>query len=177
MQQNLINIPHPSLFPLNAHAIVEIPKDTNAKYEYDVKLNMLRLDRCLISSLQYPASYGFLPQTLSEDGDPTDILIYNTVPLIPLSLVTVKIVGGLVTYDHGKKDYKILGVPTYNPNNYEDIDDLDPMFLTVCEDFFRLYKKVNRKPNPIKVKGWIHHKEAQKYIIDCHNNFKVNFNK
>jgi len=177
MLQNLINVSQPILFPTEAHAIVEIPKDTNAKYEYDVKLNMLRLDRCLISSLQYPASYGFLPQTLSEDGDPTDILIYNTVPLIPLSLITVKIVGGLVTYDYDKKDYKILGVPTYNPNNYEDIDDLDSMFLTVCEDFFRLYKKVNKKPNPIKVKGWIHNKEAQKYVIGCHNNFKVNSNK
>jgi inorganic pyrophosphatase len=163
---NLLHLPQHKKFPEIAKAIVEIPKDTNTKYEYDAESGLVKLDRCLISSLQYPASYGFLPNTLADDGDPVDVLIYNTVPLVPLSLVEVKIVGALMTYDHGKKDYKILGVPTYNPNNYNDIDDLDPMFLTVCGDFFRLYKKVNRKPNPVKIKGWINHKDAQNYIKD-----------
>jgi len=175
LMQNLIYTKQPDVFPEKAYAIIEIPKDTNSKYEYDPSTNLLRLDRCLISSMQYPASYGFLPQTISEDGDPTDILIYNTVPLIPLSIVTVNIVGGLITYDHGKKDYKMLGVPVYNPNNYTDIDDLDPTFLTVCEDFFRLYKKVKNKPNPIKIKGWIHSQSAKDYIKQTHNKFIQTF--
>lgn len=172
MFQNLINTPQHKLFPAVSHAIVEIPKDTNAKYEYDGELNMLRLDRCLISSLQYPASYGFLPQTLSDDGDPTDILIYNTVPILPLTLVNIRVIGALKTNDDGKQDYKIFGIPTYNPNNYIDIDDLDSTFLKVCEDFFTIYKRLGKKQNPIKIRGWLHHEDAQKYLKNCHAKFK-----
>lgn len=164
--QNLLRLPQHKQFPEIVKAVVEIPKDTNAKYEYDPESGLMKMDRCLISSIQYPASYGFIPNTLADDGDPVDILIYNSVPLLPLTLVEVRILGALATFDHGKKDYKLIGVPLFNPNNYQDIDDIDPMFLTVAQDFFRIYKKVNRKPNPIKIKGWIHHKQAKQYLLD-----------
>jgi inorganic pyrophosphatase len=175
--KDLLHLPQHKNFPQIAKAIVEIPKDSTTKYEYDPSNGLMKLDRCLISSLSYPASYGFLPGTLADDGDPVDVLIYNTVPLHPMTLVEVRVVGALLTYDHGKKDYKIMGVPLYNPNNYTDIDDLDPTFLSICEQFFRLYKKVNRKANPVKVKGWFHHKQAQDYIkshlIECPSNLHI----
>lgn len=165
--KNLLQLPQHKEYPSIIKCIVEIPKDTNVKYEYDPNSGLMRLDRCLISSLQYPASYGFIPNTLSEDGDPTDVLIYNTVPLHPMTLVEVKVLGALITYDTKKKDPKIIGVPLFNPNKYEDITDLDPMFLTIVEDFFRIYKKVNKKPNPIKINGWINASSAKKYLIKC----------
>jgi|TARA_R110000868_G_scaffold9602_14_gene47352 inorganic pyrophosphatase len=162
--QNLLHLNQHKEFPEIINTIVEIPKDTNTKYEYDHISGLIKLDRCLISSLQYPANYGFIPSTKSEDGDPVDVLIFNSAPLHPLTLVEVRVLGALVTYDHGKKDYKVIGVPLYNPNEYKDIDDIDPMFLTVASEFFRIYKKVNRKPNPVKVKGWIHNKQAKEYL-------------
>jgi inorganic pyrophosphatase len=162
--QNLLHLNQHKEFPEIINTIVEIPKDTNTKYEYDPVSGLMKLDRCLISSLQYPANYGFIPNTKAEDGDPVDVLIFNSAPLHPLTLVEVRVLGALVTYDHGKKDYKVIGVPLFNPNNYQDIDDIDPMFLTVAEEFFRIYKKVNRKPNPIKIKGWIDNKKAKQYL-------------
>ena len=103
-------------FPDMVNAIIEISKDSSAKYEYCPKMNMLRLDRCLISSMRYPASYGFIPKTLSDDGDPLDILVYNTVPLEPLSYVEVRPIGALVTTDNDYTDCKILGIPLFNPS-------------------------------------------------------------
>ena len=164
--QNLLHLNQHKEFPEIINTIVEIPKDTNTKYEYDPSSGLVKLDRCLISSLQYPANYGFIPNTKSEDGDPVDVLIFNSAPLHPLTLVEVRVLGALMTYDHGKKDYKVLGVPLFNPNGYKDLEDIDPMFLTVAEDFFRIYKKVNRKPNPVKVKGWINNKKAKEYLQD-----------
>jgi inorganic pyrophosphatase len=87
---NLLHISIGNHFPDIVNSIVEIPKDTNAKYEYDINYGILRLDRCLISSMRYPTSYGFVPQTISDDGDPLDILIYNTVPIQSLALVEVR---------------------------------------------------------------------------------------
>lgn len=162
--QNLLHLNQHKEFPEIVKAIIEIPKDTNTKYEYDPESGLIKLDRCLMSSMQYPINYGFIPGTKADDGDPVDVMIYNSAPLLPLTLVEVRILGALMTYDHGKKDYKILGVPLFNPNGYKDIDDIDQMFLTVAEDFFRIYKKVNRKANPVKIKGWIHNKQAVEYL-------------
>lgn len=163
--KNLLHLKQHVKYPHVVKSIVEIPKDTNVKYEYDAESGLMKLDRCLISSLQYPASYGFIPNTLSEDGDPTDILIYNTVPLHPMTLVEVKVLGSLITYDSGKKDPKIIGVPLFNPNKYENISQLDPMFLTIVEDFFRIYKKQKGKKNPVKIKGWLNNIETKKYLM------------
>lgn len=162
--QNLLHLKQNKEFPEVVKTIVEIPKDTNAKYEYDPVTGLIKLDRCLMSSMQYPINYGFIPSTKADDDDPVDVMIYNSVPLLPLTMVEVRVLGALMTYDHGQKDFKILGVPLFNPNGYKDIDDIDQMFLTVAEDFFRIYKKVNRKVNPIKIKGWIHNKQAKEYL-------------
>jgi inorganic pyrophosphatase len=161
---NLFKLPIGDKSPEIVNAIVEIPKDTNAKYEYDINLGVLRLDRCLISSMRYPASYGFIPSTISDDGDPLDILIYNTVPINSLTLVEVIVLGALHTIDGGVDDYKILGVPTYNPHNYKDITDLDSTFLDVCSDFFKHYKNNDKKKANVKVRNWIKKKSTHQLI-------------
>jgi inorganic pyrophosphatase len=162
-------------FPDIVNAIVEISKDSSAKYEYCPKMEMLRLDRCLISSMRYPASYGFIPQTLSGDGDPLDILIHNTVPLEPLSYIEVRPIGALITTDNDCEDCKILGIPLFNPNDYNDIDQVDPNFLDICEDFFRHYKNNNRsRVNRVKVIGWENSNYARELIIKTHRDYLNN---
>jgi hypothetical protein len=92
--------------------------------------------------MRYPASYGFIPQTLSDDGDPLDILVYNTVPILTGTLVECRIVGGLLTVDNGVPDYKVLGIPLYNPNEYNDITDLDEIFLDVGKQNLSSYDEI-----------------------------------
>lgn len=159
-------------YPNIINAIIEIEKDSSAKYEYCPDMDMLKLDRCLISSMRYPTSYGFIPQTLSDDGDPLDILVYNTVPLSPLSYVEVKPIGVLCTLDNELSDCKILGIPLFNPNNYNDITDIDETFLDVCEDFFKHYKNNNKKKeNRVKVLGWEGKEVALKMISEKHEKY------
>lgn len=158
-QQNKLDINIGRKFPTTVNAIVEIPKDSSVKYEYNAEHDCFMLDRCLISSMRYPASYGFIPQTLSDDGDPLDILVYNTVPIQTGTLVECRIVGGLKTIDSGVLDYKILGIPLYNPNKYTDLNQIDEVFLKVTADFFTHYKNYNKKTNLVSVEKW-HRKET-----------------
>lgn len=167
-QQNKLDINIGRNFPTIVNAIVEIPKDSSAKYEYNAEYDCFMLDRCLISSMRYPASYGFIPQTLSDDGDPLDILVYNTVPIQTGILVECKIVGGLKTIDCGVLDYKLLGIPLYNPNNYNDIQDIDEMFLDVTSDFFTHYKNYNKATKPVSVEKWYRKETIHELIREKH---------
>ena len=170
--QNLLQIPIGENFPVVVNCIVEIPKDTNAKYEDDINLGLLRLDRCLISSMRYPASYGFVPQTISDDGDPLDMLIYNTVPIQSLALVEVRPIGALHMIDNGIDDYKVLGIPVYNPNHYNKLSDLEPLFLEVVEDFFEHYKNNDKKKKgTVKVNGWVDIDATMALIHKSHNTY------
>ena len=107
---NLYNLPTHKESPKRVNAIVEIPKDTNVKYEYDPIHSVFSYDRSLISAMVYPSSYGFIPSTLAEDGDALDILIYNAVPIQTGTLVECRVIGVLDMEDDGFKDFKILGI-------------------------------------------------------------------
>lgn len=163
-----------SKIPREINAIVEIPKDTNAKYEYDIDYGILKLDRCLISSMRYPASYGFIPQTIGDDGDALDVLIYNSVPIQSLAMVEVRPIGALHMTDSGKNDYKIIGMPLYNPHNYQNLKQLDEMFLIVVEDFFRNYKNNDpKKKGTVEIISWIDASEQlDKIILQGHEEYK-----
>lgn len=170
--KNLLHIPIGDRFPTVINSIVEIPKDTNAKYEYDINLGLLKLDRCLISSMRYPTSYGFVPQTISDDGDPLDVLIYNTVPIQSLALVEVRPIGALHMIDNGIDDYKVLGIPVYNPNKYNKLSDLDSLFLEVVEDFFEHYKNNDKKKKgTVKINGWIDFNDTLELICKSHETY------
>jgi len=173
MQQNKLDINIGRKFPIIVNAIVEIPKDSSAKYEYNPEYDCFMLDRCLISSMRYPASYGFIPQTLSDDGDPIDILVYNTVPIQTGILVECRIVGGLKTIDNGLLDYKILGIPLYNPNNYNDIEDIDEMFLEVTTDFFTHYKNYNKTTKKVSVEKWYCKETMYELIREKHTAYCI----
>lgn len=155
--------------PKVVNAIVEIPKGTSAKYEYNPKLDTFQLDRCLPSSMMYPCSYGFVPSTLAEDNDPLDMLIYNDTPIDRGTLVECTVIGVLDMKDSGGQDWKILGTPTSHVKKYRSIKDIDPMFIKVASYFFRHYKDLNNKY--VEVGDWYGKTKAYNIIKECCNRF------
>jgi inorganic pyrophosphatase len=163
---NFLDLPIGKNSPKEVECVVEIAKDTNVKYEYDEELHIFRLDRCLLSSMNYPCSYGFIPSTFADDGDALDMLIYNSTPLMTGTVVTCRVLGVLDMTDGGKKDYKVLGVPLFNPNNYSDVTEIDPMFLKVTRNFFQYYKELEGKS--VQIGDWLDANIAKQIIIESH---------
>ncbi len=124
--------------------IVEIPFNSNIKYEFDKENNKIRVDRILNTSMLYPGNYGFIPNTLSGDGDPLDILLLTEYPIIPGCIIKVRIIGVLYTIDEKGNDEKLLAVPSSDvDSNYDDIKalkDLSPIILKKIKHFFTHYK-------------------------------------
>jgi inorganic pyrophosphatase len=110
--------------PSVIHAVVEIPKDSKHKYEYDPKLGVFRLDRVLHSAVYYPTEYGFIPSTEAEDGDPLDVMIFLSWPTFPGCVLEVRPIGKLDMMDDKGIDEKILAVAQHDPH-YQRIDDLE----------------------------------------------------
>jgi len=156
--------------PKVVNAIVEIPKGTSAKYEYNPKLDTFQLDRCLPSSMKYPCSYGFIPSTIAEDDDPLDILIYNDTPIDRGTLVECNIIGALDMTDSGGRDWKILGTPTSHVRNYRSLKDIDPMFMKIASNFFKHYKDLNN--SYVEVGDWHGKTVAQTVIKQCCERFQ-----
>jgi len=148
-------------FPEIVNCVVEIPKDTNVKYEYDPNNNIFKVDRCLISAMRYPVNYGFIPQTLADDGDPLDIIIYSRFSFTPGCVSDCKIIGGLDMTENGNKDYKIIGVPTFI-ESVNHIKDLKDDWLEVTRDFFKNYKNVEKKK--VTVGKWFTANKAKQIV-------------
>jgi len=159
---NLYKIPLHKDYPHKVYGVIEIPKGTSAKYEYDPDLGVFMYDRSLLSAMTYPASYGFIPMTKAEDGDALDILVYNAIPIARGTVVECTVLGVLDMNDDGEKDYKILGVPTSHIRNYKSLDDVDPLFLEVSRNFFQHYKELNGKS--VEILNWHDKAKAQKII-------------
>jgi len=136
------NIPH------EFAAIIEIPFGSSVKYELDKESGLIKLDRVLYSAVYYPANYGFIPQTLAEDGDPLDVLVLCQEPVVPLTLIpSVRTIGLMTMIDAGKKDHKIIGVATEDPefNVYHEAAEMPPHRLTMLRRFFQDYKQLEGK--------------------------------
>ena len=129
------------------NAIIEIPLNSSHKYELDKETGLLKLDRALYSAVHYPANYGFIPQTLADDGDPLDILILGSDPIYPLTLVQARPVGLMNMVDQGEQDYKIIAVPCKDPEykQVNDIRDLSGHRAKVIRRFFEDYKILENK--------------------------------
>ena len=159
---NLYNIPQNKDWPHIVNAVVEIPRGTSAKYEYNPDYGYFEYDRSLASAMTYPATYGFIPQTKAEDGDALDILIYNSTPISRGTVVECNILGVLDMDDDGEKDYKVIGTPTSHVRDYSCLNDLDPLFLKITKNFFLHYKDLNGKE--VAVHEW-HDKDFAASII------------
>ena len=157
------------------NCIVEIPKGTNTKYEYDENLNVFKLDRCLVSSLQYPINYGFVPQTVALDDDPLDVLIFNHDPIEMGCMVSCWILGVLGFVDGGQVDNKIIAVPHWSPvEKYKTVYDIEASHLKIYRQFFKIYK-IDRD-SETKVGDWRSKNVALQITKDSHNRWQ-NVNK
>ena len=133
---------------------VEIPAGSRNKYEYDKARHVFKLDRVLYSSVHYPGDYGFIPETLSLDGDPLDVLVIIEGPTFPGCVIETRPIGVLEMADEAGQDEKILGVPIGDPHfsHIHTLDDLGPHWLREIENFFATYKKLEDKWTELS--GW-----------------------
>lgn len=142
------------------NAIVECPRGTKNKYEIDKETGLIKLDRAMKTSQDYPFDYGFVPQTLWEDNDPLDVIILTTYSLSPGILVEARPVGLMKMIDCGEGDDKIIAVPSNDPrwDNVVDINDINPHTLKEIRHFFETYKAIENKK--VEVKGFQNKKKA-----------------
>ncbi len=133
--------------PEAVEAIVEIPKGSRNKYEINKETGEIHLDRVLFSSVHYPTDYGFIPGTISADGDPLDVLIIVEEPTFPGCRVKIRLIGALLMDDDKGTDEKILAVPTVDPRfeGINDISDLQSHWMTEISNFFATYKMLEGK--------------------------------
>jgi inorganic pyrophosphatase len=132
-------------------AVIEIPRGSKLKYEIDKTTGLLMLDRVLYSSVHYPANYGFIPQSHADDGDPLDILVLMQEPVVPLTIVRARAIGGLKMRDDKGDDDKIVAVAVDDPafNHYTSAAELPPHVMKELERFFRDYKILEAKTSEI----------------------------
>ena len=132
--------------PTDFIAYIEITKGQKQKYELDKATGMLILDRVLYTSTHYPANYGFIPRTLSEDGDPLDVLVLCSEPLLNASLVRCRPIGIITMEDSGALDEKIIAVPIDDPYYpYTSIAELPEHITNEISHFFTVYKQLEGK--------------------------------
>lgn len=150
------------------NVIIEISANGGeVKYEYDKELQILTVDRFMLTSMRYPCNYGFVPNTLGEDGDPLDVLVLTPAPIQSGTLIRVRAVGMMKMEDESGKDSKILAVPLVKAcREYEHIQslkDVSPLLLDIIARFFEHYKEL--EPNKwAKVKGWFEKSEAKEEL-------------
>ena len=132
-------------------AVIEIEKGSKMKYELDKKTGLLILDRVLYTSTHYPANYGFIPRTLSDDGDPLDVLVLCSEPVTPLVMVRCYPIGVITMIDGGQSDEKIIAIPFGDPtyNHYRSIEDLPKHIFSEMQHFFKVYKELENKETAV----------------------------
>ena len=157
--------------PEDVNVIIEVPVGGQPiKYEMDKESGTLVVDRFLYTPMTYPGNYGFVPHTLSDDGDPIDVLVCNTRPLIPGCVINVRPIGVLVMEDDGGQDEKVIAVPVPKlTRRYENVfehTDLPEITLKQIEHFFAHYKDL--EPGKwVKIDGWHGSEYAKKLIVEA----------
>jgi len=156
-------------------AVIEIPMGTQNKYEVDKKKHRIKLNRVLYSKMTYPAEYGFIEETLADDGDPLDILVLATTQTFPGCIVDARIVGYLDMLDNGERDEKIIAVVHADPrfSHIHDIKDIQDLQLREIKLFFRTYKEL-QEDHDVIVLDYHNQEEAialiERYQIAYKNN-------
>jgi inorganic pyrophosphatase len=156
------------------NVIIEIPRGSQNKYEYDHENHTIMLDRHLIVSMVYPAEYGFVPDTLGGDGDPLDVLVLTEFPTFPGCLIKTKILGMCNMTDENGEDAKLIGVPSYDPKwkSATDIGDVPKDVLDRISQFFTVYKDLD-EGKWMKVENWVGRDEAWKELELSRERFQV----
>ncbi|MGK7931076.1 MAG: inorganic diphosphatase [Microcystaceae cyanobacterium] len=155
--------PEPGLL----NVLIEIPAGSKNKYEFDKDMNAFILDRVLFASVQYPYDYGFVPNTLADDGDPLDGMVIMDQPTFPGCVIASRPIGMLEMIDGGDRDEKILCVPAEDPRytGVKSLDDIASHRLDEIAEFFRTYKNLEKKVTEIL--GWQSLDKVQPLIEQC----------
>jgi inorganic pyrophosphatase len=153
--------------PKEVNVIIEIPLESNVKYELNLETGIISVDRILYTAMSCPFNYGFVPGTLEEDGDPIDMVVYSFDELAPGCIIKVRPIGMLETEDEKGKDFKIIGVPIEKVDprfdEIKDINDLPHAVREKIEHYFMHYKELE-KGKWVKILGWRRKEEALKRI-------------
>lgn len=162
--------------PDKINALIEIPNGSSIKYEIDKDSGAVVVDRMLYSAMYYPANYGFVPNTLADDGDPADILVLNDAPIQAGCVIACRLIGILVMEDEAGMDEKLLALPiskidpTYD--NIKNINDVPKALLDKIKNFFETYKML--EPNKwVKVKDFQDKQAAQNMLEKAIKNYKA----
>ncbi len=166
-----------SLIPAQPEAgiinvLIEIPGGSKNKYEFDKDMNAFALDRVLFASVKYPYDYGFVPNTLADDGDPLDGMVMMDEPTFPGCVIAARPIGMLLMIDGGDRDEKILCVPAEDPryNEVKSLKDIAPHRLEEIAEFFRTYKNLEKKVTEIQ--GWEDVDAVNPLIEECIKAYK-----
>ena len=157
---------------MDVDVVVEIPKGSRNKYEWDPERNRIRLDRMLFTATGYPGDYGFVPDTLAEDGDPIDALVLLDEPTFPGCLVNARVIAVFWMRDEEGPDAKLLCVPATDPRHahLQDLDDVPWYQITEIWHFFNIYKAL--EPDKMsETRGWEGRREAELAVEDARRRF------
>lgn len=162
--------------PEEFNVIIEVALNSNpVKYEFDKESGALFVDRFIGTAMHYPCNYGFIPHTLSDDGDPVDVLVVSDLAVIPGAVIKARPIGVLIMEDESGIDEKILAVPTSKLTTFYDkvtsYEDLPEILINKITNFFENYKKLE-KNKWVKLKGWQGVESAKNIIIDGKKNYK-----
>ena len=154
-------------------AVIEVPMGSKNKYELDQPTGLLRLDRVLHSAVYYPANYGFVPQTLSDDGDPLDVLVLGREPIEPLTIVSARAIGLMRMQDEKGADDKILAINIGDPAvaDYTHFHELPPHIIRAIQRFFQDYKVLEGKE--VVVEQPLERDEGLKVIQEALNLYRL----
>ena len=161
--------------PHMVRGIIEIPKNTRAKYELDKESGLLLMDRVIFSSMYYPANYGFIPQTYCDDNDPLDILVLSQINVVPMCIVSAKVVGVMHMLDDGERDDKIIAVAQndMSVNFINDISELPNHFINELKNFFEDYKKLENKT--VEIEEFQDSTVAKRVVLQSMEDYKAKF--
>jgi inorganic pyrophosphatase len=161
--------------PAIVTAVIEIPKGSKAKFEIHKPSGLIMLDRVLFSSVHYPAHYGFIPQTLGDDGDPLDILVLCSVDVPPLCLIQSHVIGVMQMNDCGKADEKIIAVAKsdVSVSHIRSLADIPQHFMSEMKRFFQDYTKLEGKE--VIVDEFLGFDEAARIIQESVDRYKLKY--
>ena len=149
------------------NVLIEIPAGSKNKYEFDKDMQAFALDRVLFASVQYPFDYGFIPNTLADDGDPLDGMVIMDQPTFPGCVIAARPIGMLEMIDGGDRDEKLLCVPAEDPRytDVKSLGDIAPHRLEEIAEFFRTYKNLEKKVTEIQ--GWQDADKVAALVDEC----------
>ncbi len=149
------------------HCVVEIPRGSRNKYEYDKESGVITLSRVLYSAMFYPGDYGLIPRTCSRDGDALDILVIVSEPTFSGCIIEARPIGVFHMLDRGQQDDKVLAVPATDPtfDGYRSLKDVPAHFLSQVEHFFRTYKQL--EGIEVEIRGWEDVADSRECILDA----------